>query len=524
MSAWGVWRSVRALLLAGWALAQLALSPPLLRADDLILYEDFRDPAVSPGRWTVVTTGSGPTLSVANQQLVISLPAFSSNDPTTATFGVGLVSTCQLRGDFDVQVQYTLLRWPATNGVRLGLGVGTGRLFVDLTPAIERVSASVNFPDSPGEYYLTHFEDGVLGHTRTSDLSGTLRLVRTDASITGLVRAGGGWTVVHAGPVTTADVRVVLAAWSHDNLFADQDVSAAFDNVLVSAGQLLCPDRTPPTTVARVTPPPTATGWHRSDVTVTLSASDTPDGTGVRSLTYRASGAQPLPSTVVFGTTAQVVIAAEGLTTLRFFAIDLAGNVEPERAVTVRLDKTPPVLNPTVSPDPVELNGTATATPGATDALSGVATQGCTPPDTSVVGTKTVVCRASDQAGNEASGNATYRVTYRICPLYDQNRAVERGSTVPIKVQLCDTNGTNASTSTVVVRAVGLVLVSTNVPQSLNDAGHANPDSTFRFDPTLAGGGYIYNVSTKELGTGTYRLRFTVSGDPVEHAVEFQVR
>jgi hypothetical protein len=59
----------------------------------------------------------------------------------------------------------------------------------------------------------------------------------------------------------------------------------------------------------------------------------------------------------------------------------------------------------------------------------------------------------------------------------------------------------------------------------LQDAGNANPDNDFRFDPTLGGtGGYIFNLKTTGLSTGTYNVSFTVSGDPVAHAVQFQVK
>jgi hypothetical protein len=52
----------------------------------------------------------------------------------------------------------------------------------------------------------------------------------------------------------------------------------------------------------------------------------------------------------------------------------------------------------------------------------------------------------------------------------------------------------------------------------VTDAGNANPDSDFRYDATLAG--YIYNLQT----TGTWKLTFTVTGDPTAYSVQFDVR
>jgi hypothetical protein len=61
----------------------------------------------------------------------------------------------------------------------------------------------------------------------------------------------------------------------------------------------------------------------------------------------------------------------------------------------------------------------------------------------------------------------------------------------------------------------------------VDDAGNANPDSNFRFDGGLGpNGGYIFNLKTTGLATGTYVLTFTVAGDPTTHNTElvFQVR
>ncbi len=52
------------------------------------------------------------------------------------------------------------------------------------------------------------------------------------------------------------------------------------------------------------------------------------------------------------------------------------------------------------------------------------------------------------------------------------------------------------------------------------DTGNANPDSDFRFDATLGtSGGYIFNLSTKGLGGGTYGFTFTAGNDPTVHSV-----
>lgn len=117
-------------------------------------------------------------------------------------------------------------------------------------------------------------------------------------------------------------------------------------------------------------------------------------------------------------------------------------------------------------------------------------------------------------------------VLYEVCPLFDQSRAYRLKSTVPVRFQLCDAQGQNLSSASIVVTATGLVKrdgIATST--TVEDAGNANPDDRFRYDAGLGGtGGYIYNLSTKGLSTGTWELRFTVSGDPMTYSVTFDLR
>ena len=121
--------------------------------------------------------------------------------------------------------------------------------------------------------------------------------------------------------------------------------------------------------------------------------------------------------------------------------------------------------------------------------------------------------------------NFTQLVSFNVCPLFDQMKAYKSGSTLPVKLQLCDVNGNDVSSSTIDVRAVSLIMVSTNAEANLADAGNANPDSNFRFDETLGDtGGYIFNLSLKDLASGTYLLNFTAGTDPTVYSVTFQVK
>jgi len=87
-------------------------------------------------------------------------------------------------------------------------------------------------------------------------------------------------------------------------------------------------DRTAPVTVATA-----PAGWQKTDVTVTLSASD--NLSGVNATYYRVDGGAPQVGT-------SVTISADGTHTVEFWSEDNAGNPEAPKSVTVQIDKTAP--------------------------------------------------------------------------------------------------------------------------------------------------------------------------------------
>lgn len=129
-------------------------------------------------------------------------------------------------------------------------------------------------------------------------------------------------------------------------------------------------DATPPTTSAKLSGTPGANGWYTSPVTVALSATDNAGGSGVKQITYSATGAQPIASTTVSGASATFTINAEGQTTVSFFATDNATNAETPKTVAVDVDQAPPVLT-VPGPQTVQYSDALTFKVSATDADSG---------------------------------------------------------------------------------------------------------------------------------------------------------
>jgi hypothetical protein len=206
-------------------------------------------------------------------------------------------------------------------------------------------------------------------------------------------------------------------------------------------------DVDPPATSAAVTPEPNLYGWNRTRVTVTLNAADNPGGgSGVREIQLALNGAEGGVRTIA-GSAASVTIAAQGVTSLTYFAVDNAGNREPARTLTVRIDSSVPGLaglpasGCTLWPPDHRLVQIATVT--ASDSISGLASNspsvvgsssepenglgdGATAPDIVIAAGRvslraersgkgsgrvyTVTATASDLAGNIATATRTCTV------------------------------------------------------------------------------------------------------------------
>ncbi|MGE0140789.1 MAG: SGNH/GDSL hydrolase family protein [Ilumatobacteraceae bacterium] len=150
-------------------------------------------------------------------------------------------------------------------------------------------------------------------------------------------------------------------------------------------------------------------GWFTGPVSLTIAAADEAGGSGVGSLTYRVGTGDPITTNAA---TVTVPFADNGIRTVTYSAVDVAGNPSEEGSVAIKIDP----LAPTISVDPP---GSLPISPGQTipthlqcaDTLSGVAT--CDGPasyDTSTAGSHTATFTAVDAAGNTASQTVTYEV------------------------------------------------------------------------------------------------------------------
>ncbi|MEZ5125307.1 MAG: FG-GAP repeat protein [Thermoleophilia bacterium] len=102
---------------------------------------------------------------------------------------------------------------------------------------------------------------------------------------------------------------------------------------------LICPlDRTPPETVASLSPPANSAGWNRDMTEVLLAPSDVISGVDV---TYIRLGVGDVFQ--VYRPDGPRFAWANGLTTVGYYSVDRAGQVEQEHSIVVRIDRTLPV-------------------------------------------------------------------------------------------------------------------------------------------------------------------------------------
>jgi len=98
-------------------------------------------------------------------------------------------------------------------------------------------------------------------------------------------------------------------------------------------------DTTPPITICILNPlePDGENGWYVSKITVTLNATD--DDSGVNITHYKLDGGAWQTYLESF------TITLDGQHLLKYYSVDNAGNIEPERSITLALDKTEPMMN-----------------------------------------------------------------------------------------------------------------------------------------------------------------------------------
>jgi hypothetical protein len=299
------------------------------------------------------------------------------------------------------------------------------------------------------------------------------------------------------------------------------------------------PSSTPPTVnVSFPSPVHGPNGWFNAADTTpvvgTVTASDASNVTNISCTGATLSGITGYNTNTASGT---LTVAGDGTHDVTCTATNGASPASTGAAAgssntaTIKIDTTPPAVSATVSPNPVLLNGSATATANATDAVSGVDTQSCANVSTTAPGPQSVNCTATDRAGNTTTGTANYTVIFRwsgfLPPLNGDPTVVNVGNagrTYPIKWQLTDANGSYVTDAvngtTISVAKVACTNLSGDATDTI-DYASATGGTSLRYDSTA--NQYVYNWATPSTTNTCYRMTVTTP-DTQQHIAPFQMK
>lgn len=183
--------------------------------------------------WSTQVVGSGPSVQQANGVLEMDLPASTTVDPGRGYAQPAVFSQCNLRGDFDMRADYTLLQWPEPDSVNADFTEGNfvGGAWQSANGIfVNRWGLASNFPPLPSTFIPN------------PPSSGTLRLTRTGSTLSASYFAAGGWVTVQTRDDLVADESdATLDVFDNAAAGSNGEVRVAFDNFEVTSGTFSCP-------------------------------------------------------------------------------------------------------------------------------------------------------------------------------------------------------------------------------------------------------------------------------------------
>lgn len=266
----------------------------------------------------------------------VTVQALDPDGDSLTLSALGLPAFASLLDNGDGSGTITLAPGPADHGTfpNLEIRVSDGVATVSQTFGV--LVNDVNQPPTP----LAGDDATVLDPDGTGDEVVTLDgLLSTDADGTIATAEWRAGTTVIASSLTTS-VTLGIGSYAFDLYITDDDGATASDTITV-----VVTDSTAPVTLATPSIPIAAGGWYKASVTLSLSASDHIGGSGVREITYSATGATTIASTTIAGSSTSILFGRPGETLLSVSARDEAGNVEATQNISIRIDK----LNPSAT-------------------------------------------------------------------------------------------------------------------------------------------------------------------------------
>jgi peptidoglycan/xylan/chitin deacetylase (PgdA/CDA1 family) len=211
----------------------------------------------------------------------------------------------------------------------------------------------------------------VLGIESNEYVTGPLTLSLLETYVTQAEDNGGGWVPLMFHDICDACADSSVSAADLDAFLAWLKTRAPIGTVVKTMHDVIDgpqPDTAPPTTAISCNSATCATTWYGQPVTVGLSATDT-GGSGVAVTRYTTDGSTPTTSSPTYS--APLVLSQT--TTLSYRSWDNAGNVEPTRTITLRIDTAAPTVAITAPANGATIKAAQTTiTASASDVGSGV--------------------------------------------------------------------------------------------------------------------------------------------------------
>ena len=246
-------------------------------------------------------------------------------------------------------------------------------------------------------------------------------------------------------------------------------------------------------------------GWYRSDVTVTLQGED---NEGIDRIEYSFNN----NDWIVY--TGPIIISNEAESSLYYHSIDIVGDKEKTKSLTVKIDKNPPEIVLTHPSDGAIYfkDQQIVSQWSASDDLSGLKSATASvdngqPIDTSTTGLKELEVTAEDFAGNKTTQKINYSVIYFYSSLFDENKKHDQGykagSGLPIKFDI-QAEGMDLGQIEARLYLVPVIngIVGNKIPAF--SKGKANDENIFRYSDSEDQ--FIFNLDTKGLSSGIWQL------------------
>ena len=204
-----------------------------------------------------------------------------------------------------------------------------------------------------------------------------------------------------------------------------------------------------------------ASGWFNAiPVTGTVAASSVGDVIAHIDCTGGAIG--PVSGAGIASALAAIGASAQGSNAISCTATDSNGHTGAAAQALFWIDSVAPGLAPALSIAAPVLNAVVTAQPNASDAGSGVTAASCGPVGTASLGARSVICSATDAAGNTTSAGVSYVVGLGLGNLQVAPATpVKPGRKLIVSLQLTDANG--AVIANALARSLGTCAVTASM-------------------------------------------------------------